>query len=50
MEVFLVLNGYEIKAPVEEQEQVILDVAAGKMNREAFTKWLVAHVIEKQAL
>src|SRR6267142_168705 len=26
MEVFLVLNGYEIRAPVDEQEQIILTV------------------------
>ena len=50
MEVFLILNGYEVKASVEEQEQVILDVAAGRMNREAFTEWLAAHVIEKHTL
>lgn len=47
MEVFPVLNGYEIEAPLEEQEQVILDVAAGKMNRESFTEWLATHVIER---
>ena len=47
MEVFLVLNGYEIKASLEEQEQVILDVAAGKMSREAFTEWLTDHVVER---
>jgi len=50
MEVFLVLNGYEIEAPVEEQEQVILDVAAGKMSRGAFTEWLEAHVVERHTL
>ncbi len=47
MEVFLVLNGHEIKASVEEQEQVILSVAAGKMNRESFAEWLAAHVVER---
>ena len=40
METFLVLNGYEIEAPVDEQERVILRVASGKMGREAFTQWL----------
>jgi death-on-curing protein len=30
METFLVLNGFEIAAPVDEQEQVILRVAAGE--------------------
>ena len=46
MEVFLVLNGYEIQATVDEQEQIILDVAAGRMNRESFARWVAAHVIE----
>jgi death-on-curing protein len=50
MEVFLVLNGCEIEAPVEEQEQVILDVAAGKMSRESFTEWLATHVMERHIL
>ncbi len=30
MEVFLVLNGYEIRAPVDEQERVILSPSGGK--------------------
>lgn len=47
METFLVLNGYEIQASVEEQERVILQLAAGELQREAFTAWLVAHVVEK---
>lgn len=44
MEVFLVLNGYQIQATVEEQEDTILNVAAGKSGREAFTGWLCRHV------
>ena len=45
METFLILNGYEIEATVAEQEQIILDLAAGKLTREAFTNWLKDHVI-----
>lgn len=45
METFLLMNGYEIDAPVAEQEAVILKVAAGEMDREAFTRWLKAHVV-----
>lgn len=48
MEVFLVLNGYEINAPVEEQEELILDVASGAMGREDFVKWLREHLIERK--
>ena len=49
METFLVLNGLEIDASVDEQEQVILDVASGKMERQELTEWLRAHVVEKPA-
>jgi death on curing protein len=44
METFLVLNGSQIHATVEEQEETILKVAAGKSGREAFTEWLRQHV------
>ena len=47
MEMFLVLNGYEIAAPVDEQEQIILQVAAGTLQREEFTNWLRGRAIEK---
>ena len=49
MEVFLLLNGYEIQASVEEQENVILQVASGEMSREAFTLWLRKHVIPRSS-
>ncbi len=49
METFLVLNGYEVQASVEELEQVILQAAAGEMTREAFTKWLRQHIVPKSA-
>jgi death-on-curing protein len=34
MEVFLILNAYEIAAPVDEQERLMLDLAAGKIKCE----------------
>jgi death-on-curing protein len=40
METFLVLNGYEIMAPIDEQECVMLDVAAGKLDRAQLSAWL----------
>lgn len=46
MEIFLVLNGFEIEASVEEQEQVIWKVASGKLSREAFTDWLRGKMVE----
>ena len=47
MEVFLVLNGFEIKASVDEQEKVILQLAKGELQRDVFTDWLCAHLSEK---
>lgn len=44
MEVFLVLNGREITADVDEQERVILRLADGQTDREEFTAWLVGNV------
>ncbi len=48
MELFLVLNGHEIEASVDEQEAVILGVASGDMDREEFLNWLELHMIEKE--
>lgn len=47
VEVFLFLNNHEINAAVEEQEQVVLQVASGQMGREAFTDWLRGHAIRR---
>jgi death-on-curing protein len=48
MEVFLVLNGYEIRTTVDEQEHVILQVAASEIDREEFTAWLRSHIVAKE--
>jgi len=45
METFLILNGYEVEAPVDEQVQIFLDLAAGNLTREVFTNWLKGYVI-----
>ena len=44
METFLVLNGKHIAASVDEQEAVVASVAAGEMDRRAFTQWLSTKV------
>ena len=44
MEAFLVLNGYEIQASVDEQERIILRLAAGELDRAAFTAWLRSRI------
>jgi len=46
LETFLMLNGHEISASVDEQVDIILGVASGKIDREEFTDWLSDHVIE----
>ena len=44
METFLILNGYEIICGVDEQERVMLELAAGKMSRRNFSEWLDNHI------
>ena len=40
LETFLVLNGFELDASVEEAERVILAVASGAMKREELLAWI----------
>jgi len=47
MEVMLLLNGYEIVAAVDDQEETILAVASGTMSREDFASWVEQHVVER---
>lgn len=47
METFLWLNGREIRAAIDEQEQVILNVASGRMALPEFTRWLESRVVER---
>ena len=44
METFLVLNGSEIDAPVDDQEHLVLDFAAGRIGRGDLTDWLHRHL------
>jgi death-on-curing protein len=44
METFLILNGSEIDAPVDDQERRILDLAAGRIGRSHLVDWLRQHV------
>ena len=44
METFLVLNGYEVQASTDEQEEIILRLAAGELDRATFTDWLRSHL------
>jgi death on curing protein len=40
---FLVLNGLEINASVDEQERIVLAIASGELGHEAFVEWLRQH-------
>ena len=44
METFLVLNGTEIDAPVDDQERLMLDLAAGRIGRSHRIDWLREHL------
>jgi death on curing protein len=45
MEVFLLLNGYEIDASVDDQEKIIIEVASGKVSRIEFSEWISKHMV-----
>lgn len=47
MEVFLLLNGFEIHAAVDEHEQVVLRFAGGETARTKFATWLCDHIQPK---
>ena len=44
METFLMLNGYEVGASVDESERLVLDVASGHVSREQLAEWLKKHL------
>ena len=41
---FLVLNGTEVEAPIDAQERLMLDLAAGRLDRSQLTDWLRQHL------
>lgn len=43
MEQFLLINGYEIAAEIDEQEKVFLSVADGSMTQEELVLWIIEH-------
>ena len=49
METFLMVNGFELNAGVDESEATILMLAAGEIERDDFTAWVVEHAIERSA-
>jgi death-on-curing protein len=49
MEVFLVLNGVEVVASVDEQESLFLRLADGQISRERLTEWLASRLRSRRA-
>lgn len=45
MEVFLMLNGHELRGDVNEQEQLMLQLAAGNLKRDALAEWVKQHMV-----
>jgi len=45
METFLVLNGFELNADVDDSESVILRLAAGELDRTKFNEWVAKHIV-----
>lgn len=45
MEVFLVLNGMEVHAHVDEQERIMMSLAAGDSSREQLVAWLDTYIV-----
>ena len=45
MEQFLVANGFELAAGVDEQESIILRLAASELSRDDFTEWLRGRIV-----
>ena len=50
MAVSLDLNGFTIEATIDEQERLMLDLAAGSLSREELTAWLTRHVVSHHEL
>jgi death-on-curing protein len=47
METFLVVNGFELSASIDEQEAVMLRLAAGQASRDEFTNWVRTHLVDR---
>jgi death-on-curing protein len=47
METFLVINGKELKSTIDEQEKVIVNLAADIIDRKVFTEWVRNHIAKK---
>ena len=44
METFLMMNGFELDADVDDSESVILRLAAGELDRPTLAQWVTTHM------
>lgn len=49
MNMFLILNGLEIQAPEPEVVEVVLDVAAGRLDEDALARWIRSVTVTLEA-
>src|SRR5579859_994885 len=47
LETFLVLNGWELVAPIDDQEKIFLRLAAGELTREELVAWVRLHLRQR---
>ncbi|SDX37130.1 death on curing protein [Thiocapsa roseopersicina] len=51
LELYSRLKGHEIDCDVDEQERIMLGLAAGNLSREVFTEWLRSHrIVESRSI
>ena len=48
MEMFLLRNGHEIEAKVDDQEAIFFGVAAGTIGRDEFAEWVKNHIVKRK--
>ena len=47
LEAFLMLNGKQLDATVDDAERCFLDLAAGSLSRELLRAWIEAHLVDR---
>jgi death on curing protein len=45
MEAFLMLNDYELRGTIEEQEDLMLRLADGRLSRDELISWVRQHIV-----
>lgn len=46
METFLIMNGFELDAEVDDAESIILSLASGELGRVPFAEWVANHMVK----